>query len=601
MRRCILILIAGIFIGFSDIALAQIDVSLPDTLAYNEENILIPIYVDNLSLSDSVIAYQFTIRFNHEILTATGARNQGTITAPWGAPLVNIQQPGSIIVGSYGAFPLTDNGVLVYLKFFVNGTITDTTSLKFESFFFNGISTQVTTHDGFFTVDGDLSHISFRDNVGGNTEITFDGLLKNVPFDTTVETNTEHQIDVASIQSGSPGIRYVFQEWSHGGNQHHLFQPVTPDTLVTVNMKKQCYMDISTNPLDLVSIGESDWYDVNSDIELSAPTVVLNGDFNYKFKSWTIDSAFNYTNPTVITIDTAYQVIANYTKVYSITGKIELNGDTLGNVELILSGLISDTTYNDDQGNFHFDNIESSHYVLYPIRTGIKFEPAQKEYQAIETNLTDQNFFATDTLKPDITIIHPNGGEELEKDSPDTIRWIAVDNIGVDYTNLHYATDNGLNWNFITGGKNAEQEYIWTTPDSAYDSIKVKITVTDKAGNMSFDTSDECFSIVQTSNVNIQNNKSPLTLKLFSNYPNPFNNGTILTYQLPENAHTTIRIFNINGQEIVKLVDKEIEAGAHHTFWDGRDKSGNIVTSGLYIYQLRSANLTETKCMLFVK
>jgi hypothetical protein len=93
----------------------------------------------------------------------------------------------------------------------------------------------------------------------------------------------------------------------------------------------------------------------------------------------------------------------------------------------------------------------------------------------------------------------------------------------------------------------------------------------------------------------------PKTFKLFSNFPNPFNPDTWINYQLPQDGPVTIKIYNINGQLIITLVDEEQTAGAHSVTWDGLDLSGSPAASGVYFCQLRSAQAVETIKMILVR
>jgi hypothetical protein len=80
----------------------------------------------------------------------------------------------------------------------------------------------------------------------------------------------------------------------------------------------------------------------------------------------------------------------------------------------------------------------------------------------------------------------------------------------------------------------------------------------------------------------------PSDYELSQNYPNPFNPATTISFGLPEGGRVFLTVFNILGQEVVTLMDG-VERGAGFTsaFWDGRDRSGALVPSGIYIYRLR--------------
>ncbi|MFQ5637483.1 MAG: collagen binding domain-containing protein [bacterium] len=94
----------------------------------------------------------------------------------------------------------------------------------------------------------------------------------------------------------------------------------------------------------------------------------------------------------------------------------------------------------------------------------------------------------------------------------------------------------------------------------------------------------------------------PQSYDLFQNYPNPFNPETTIKYQLSGSAKVTLKIFNLLGQEIVTLVENQQTAGIYSVSWDGRDKFGRSVASGLYIYQIDAGDaFVKSRRMLLLK
>ncbi len=75
----------------------------------------------------------------------------------------------------------------------------------------------------------------------------------------------------------------------------------------------------------------------------------------------------------------------------------------------------------------------------------------------------------------------------------------------------------------------------------------------------------------------------PEVYALDQSYPNPFNSATVLSYALPKGGPVVLRIFSCLGQEVTHLVDGPMPAGFHRASWDGRDRSGRTVASGVYL------------------
>lgn len=93
----------------------------------------------------------------------------------------------------------------------------------------------------------------------------------------------------------------------------------------------------------------------------------------------------------------------------------------------------------------------------------------------------------------------------------------------------------------------------------------------------------------------------PRLPKMEQNYPNPFNQITQIKFSLPEVTRVTLSIYNILGQEVTRLMDEEKARGTYTVIWDGRDKRGTEVASGIYLYQLKAGDFKEQKKMLLIK
>ena len=87
---------------------------------------------------------------------------------------------------------------------------------------------------------------------------------------------------------------------------------------------------------------------------------------------------------------------------------------------------------------------------------------------------------------------------------------------------------------------------------------------------------------------------TPATHLLLSNFPNPFNPSTLITYHLPRFTRATLHVYNIHGQLIETLVDAHQHSGVHQVLWDATG-----LGSGIYFYELNAGSYMEVrKCML---
>jgi hypothetical protein len=93
----------------------------------------------------------------------------------------------------------------------------------------------------------------------------------------------------------------------------------------------------------------------------------------------------------------------------------------------------------------------------------------------------------------------------------------------------------------------------------------------------------------------------PDRLGLERNVPNPFNSSTQISYTLPRSTHADLTIHDMLGRLVVTLVDEVQAAGRHVVTWDGRNRHGQDVGSGVYVYCLRAGGDSDTRRLLLLK
>lgn len=98
--------------------------------------------------------------------------------------------------------------------------------------------------------------------------------------------------------------------------------------------------------------------------------------------------------------------------------------------------------------------------------------------------------------------------------------------------------------------------------------------------------------------------ENPEQFVLYQNYPNPFNPKTWIKYEIPMSGKIIINIYDVLGQKIRTLFDKEQSQGTYEIPWDGNDGSGKKVASGIYFYQLKfygDREFNEIKKMILIR
>lgn len=85
------------------------------------------------------------------------------------------------------------------------------------------------------------------------------------------------------------------------------------------------------------------------------------------------------------------------------------------------------------------------------------------------------------------------------------------------------------------------------------------------------------------------------------NYPNPFNPETQIAFTLSSGSRVTLRVYNILGEHVVTLVDRNLPAGSQRFTWDGRTQDGDRASSGVYFYRLSVDEEVHTGKMMMLR
>ena len=88
----------------------------------------------------------------------------------------------------------------------------------------------------------------------------------------------------------------------------------------------------------------------------------------------------------------------------------------------------------------------------------------------------------------------------------------------------------------------------------------------------------------------------PDNITLNPSYPNPFNPSNQISFQLDNPTVITLRIYDVLGREIIRLVDeKRMEPGKHVMIWKGVDSNGRSVSNGIYFIHLSAGSQNHTQ------
>ena len=93
----------------------------------------------------------------------------------------------------------------------------------------------------------------------------------------------------------------------------------------------------------------------------------------------------------------------------------------------------------------------------------------------------------------------------------------------------------------------------------------------------------------------------PQSFTLSQNYPNPFNAETNIQFRVSADSRIRLTVYNLQGQLIKHLVNRELTSGAYSVSWDGKDGSGIALSTGVYIYRLVADDHDHSRKLLLLK
>ena len=91
-------------------------------------------------------------------------------------------------------------------------------------------------------------------------------------------------------------------------------------------------------------------------------------------------------------------------------------------------------------------------------------------------------------------------------------------------------------------------------------------------------------------------NELPVSIVLSQNYPNPFNPSTTFSFTLPSRSFVTLKIYDVLGKEVAKVVNEDLLAATYSRTWNAA-----LMSSGVYFYRLQVGSYIETKKLLIVR
>jgi photosystem II stability/assembly factor-like uncharacterized protein len=204
----------------------------------------------------------------------------------------------------------------------------------------------------------------------------------------------------------------------------------------------------------------------------------------------------------------------------------------------------------------------------------------------VTSMLEDEYFFLYALAYNKLFVSSDEGQTWIIKNIPGS-RVLAADHSGRVFFDLRYSTDQGSTW--------------FAVPNSGFQgAFNDAIAINQHNKIYAASTSGIFYGEADSLVVSVENIKPVKSFSLSQNYPNPFNPSTVISYQLPVSGMVMLKVYDILGNEIATLVNEEKQPGIYEVEFDASSGIRDLV-SGIYFYQLKAGNYTETKKMVLIK
>ena len=283
---------------------------------------------------------------------------------------------------------------------------------------------------------------------------------------------------------------------------------------------------------------------------------------------------------------------------------------------------------NTGDSDLNWSATKNGNWLVFSLASGI-LSPGQSATVLVTVTATG----VANTYEADITIMDPNADNspqvvhitymEMERPSisinPDTLNFESK--VGEDPTpdtQIFTLTNNGgsdLNWTAAHDGGSwlsfspnsgslapgqSETVSVTVTATGSQGNYQADITITDPNAGDSPQKAHIFYKEDNTVNVN-HIVKIPDKFLLYANYPNPFNPQTTIQYDLPQNSHVKIVLYNIRGQKVKILVDEQKPTGTHNVVWNGKTEFGSEAPSGVYFYSFVTKQYSKTRKLTLMR
>lgn len=565
----------------------NIKLSAGDLTATHGDVIEVPIYMDGIQLSDSLLAFELEVGFDTELLLPVEATQQNTMIANWemliSAPKAETIDIAGFTSNSSSTALIADGGILLNVKFISQGDPNQQTTESamvriLDAVLYTMDETYVVRHTktGAMTFQPASSTVTRQISLGTGWNL--------ISLGVTPETNSLPEV------FGAVDAAFVSTFFS-GGTGYRTWGASRPsflnDLLVLDGLHGYW---VNSAEINTVS-----WSVIGTSIPVTTPIIL--------YPNWNLVA---YLPDDEYALDESLQSLGQ--KVSAATGY-------LGASEGFKTWGRDRPSFLNDLNSMapglgYWIKLDTTGTLTYP-QNGTPISKRLAKFdqndQVNEISQMPQNcdFWAlqpeTLSLGDTITVFDPQNvmcGDTVVVQSPDNPNDFAF--------LVHVSGDDPLTVDVDEGAEpgdtlsfyiNHKQAAILGVSENGDNTYKIQTGVSP----VFVPNGDMRIRLMKVSDSNVASNSGRMNdFQLYANYPNPFNPNTLIPFQLAGTNTISLHVYDVTGKLIRKLIDNAVyPAGKYAVQWQGDNDNGSKVASGVYMIQLRSDHhLQVKKCIL---
>jgi hypothetical protein len=449
----------------------------------------------------------------------------------------------------------------------------DEDSLEFTA---SSDTTAVTTD-----VDGTNLTLTPEENWNGTADITV------FVTDGSLSDTTSFVLTVTSVND-APFFTMSFSE------------TVGVDDSITIMIQAE---DIDSQDLTYSVSGQPEWLILNGNIISGISPV----DSLFVFEISVADGELVTTEQYTLIVENFSPVITSVTdvpedqggRVYIDFQKSFFDADTLSRVEGYQVERMDDVGWV-SIGTYNANGADSYIIEVNTLIDSSNSTDGMTIFRVI-ANMDEGNFasvpdsgYSVDNIDPGI----PEGVLALSGENEIVLTWYPNDDEDLQFYGIYKSIESGFD-------PDTMDTYSYATEDTVFMDTLVALGITYYYRLSAFDYHGNESGYAEQVEATFLNTEDellvPTEFALHQNYPNPFNPVTTLRYDLPENDHVTIIIYDMLGRQVKTLMDQTQDAGYRSIIWDATNDYGNPVSAGIYLYQIQAGEYMQTKKMVLLK